>query len=141
MKAGTRFAIVSLCLALCATGMVIANFSDEPIDFPGGGASSSDLTNGYQFTAGDAPLKLSLNEIESIVRKDPTAKSRHGKMEFGSVKSDHGAVLAEVMFRESDGQMQAYLYKLMQKKNSWYVASAQRLWFLPRSHYVRGLRV
>jgi hypothetical protein len=132
--------IVLVCLSLCAVAAMIAKGSSAQAKIGNTPLPSLDRAGDYVYAASDAPLQLSLNDIESIIRRDPATKARHGKMEFGSVKVEHGAVVAEVMFLQTDGQMQAFLYKIRHENKSWKVASAQRLWFVPRSHFLRGLR-
>ena len=141
MNGATRFAIVIGCFLLCAGGIVTSSRVQAKIDNDNAQLNGWDPVGEYLYAASDAPLKLSLNEIESIIRRDPTTKSQHGKMEFGSVKVEHGAVVAQVLFVNSDGGMQAFLYELKRQNHSWKVATAQRLWFVPRSRLLRGVRV
>jgi hypothetical protein len=143
MNTQARFAVVAFCSVICAGAVILTKNSGDFIKISRGSASfgGCDLTVDYFYATSGAPLKLSLNQIESIIRDDSVAKSHHGKMEFGSVKVDRGVVIAEVLFLEKDGNLQAFLYSLKHKSDSWYVANAQRIWFVPRSQLLRGLRV
>lgn len=127
---------------LCAGGIISSSRGRiSTIDNDNGRRGSADLTAAYQYAASDASLKLSLNQIELIIRRDPIGKTAQGKIEFGSVTVEHGAVVAQVLFLEADGRTQAFLYKLRPEKKSWKIESAQRVWFMPRSRLLRGLRV
>ena len=97
-------------------------------------------TDGYQFAASRARPKLTFQELETIIRRDPVAKSQRGRMEFGSVQMEEGTALAEVMFVSNDGRVQPFLYKLLPERNSWKIVNVQRMWYVPRSHLLRGVR-
>ena len=68
------------------------------------------------------------------------AKSQRGKLEFGSVKMEQGTAIAEVMFVSNDGRVQPFLYKLLPDGDSWKIVNVQRMWFVPRSRLLRGVR-
>lgn len=143
MRNSVKASLLLLCLSLCTGAAILANLTvdrNSNLDLNHAQAGEMAPVDSYLYAASDASLKLSLNEIEVIIRRDPSSKAQHGRMEFGSVKVEHGAVLAEVMFLEVDGRMQAYLYKLRHDQNLWKVAGAQRLWFVPRSRFLRGIR-
>jgi hypothetical protein len=142
MNATTRFSIVASCVGLCASGIIIANSprAHAKIDNGNNGSGAFDLAEDYQYAATAAEKKLTFKEIESIIRRDPTAKPS-GRMEFGSIKMERGAALVQVLFVEGDGATKGFLYKLVPDRSSWKVASAQRLWFVPRSYLLRGVRV
>jgi hypothetical protein len=78
--------------------------------------------------------------LKAIIRKDPTAKQQRGKIEFGSVHVEQGTALAEVMFISNDGRVLPFLYKLLPQRNSWKIVNVQRIWYVPRSHLLRGVR-
>jgi len=143
MNTLTRFAIAAACFLTCAAAVIVTNASSDYTETDCGSASMDgwNLSADYLYAATDASVKLSLDRLESIIRNDPVAKSHGGKMEFGSVKADRAGVTAEVLFLEKDGDPQAFLYTLKHKNDSWYVAGAQRLWFVPRSRLLRGIRV
>jgi hypothetical protein len=44
--------------------------------------------DGYQFAAAKVRPNLSFQELEAIIRRDPTAKSHRSRIEFGSVKME-----------------------------------------------------
>ncbi len=142
MKASTRFTIVATSLLLCVGGILIANSSLEKISNGNAGSDSNDgiTADGYQFAATRARPKLTFQELETIIRRDPVAKSQRGRMEFGSVRMEEGTALAEVMFVRNDGSVQPFLYKLLPERDSWKIVNVQRMWYVPRSHLLRGVR-
>jgi hypothetical protein len=143
MKTGTRFAIIGASLLLCLGGIFIANSGSEKISTSRSNAESIDgivSTDGYQFAASRARPKLTFQQLETIIRRDPVTKSQHGRLEFGSVRMEEGTALAEVMFVSNDGRVQPFLYKLLPERDSWKIVNVQRMWFVPRSHLLRGVR-
>jgi hypothetical protein len=143
MKTATRFTIIGASLLLCAGGIFIANSWRKEISNSGASSESIDAStsdDGYQFAASHARPKLTFQELETIIRRDPVAKSQHGRMEFGSVRMEEGTALAEVMFVSNDGRVQPFLYKLLPERDSWKIVNVQRMWFVPRSHLLRGVR-
>ena len=143
MKSTTRFAIIAIALILCSFGFVIAHSSRTQAAISGGDFESIDLVgmnDGYQFASSNAQPKLTFQELEAIIRKDPTAKQKRGKIEFGSVHMEQGTALAEVMFVSDDGRVLPFLYKLLPQRNSWKIVNVQRIWYVPRSHLLRGVR-
>jgi hypothetical protein len=140
MKTSTRFEIVAASLLLCIGGMFLAEsakISNDDISFESATMLAPD---GYQFAATRARPKLTFQELEKIIRRDPVAKSQRGRMEFGSVRMEDDSALAEVMFVSDDGRVQPFLYKLLPERNSWKIVNVQRMWFVPRSRLLRGLR-
>jgi hypothetical protein len=111
MNLVTRFLLIAVCGLLCAAGF-----------------------------AADSTPKPTFKGLETIIRRDPIAKSQRGKIEFGSVRMDGGAALAEVMFVSDDGHVLPFLYKLHSERNTWKIINVQRLWYIPRSHLLRGIR-
>jgi hypothetical protein len=143
MKTATRLTIIGASLLLCAGGIFIANSWRKEISNSGASSESIDAStsdDGYQFAASHARPKLTFQELETIIRRDPVAKSQHGRMEFGSVRMEEGTALAEVMFVSNDGRVQPFLYKLLPERDSWKIVNVQRMWFVPRSHLLRGVR-
>jgi hypothetical protein len=143
MKTSTRFTIVSASAFLCAAGVFVANTGSEKVlnancAFQFTDSTSSD--DGYQYASSDAEPKLTFQQLEAIIRKDPTAKQQRGKIEFGSVRMEQGTALAEVMFVSDDGRVLPLLYKLLPQRNSWKIVNVQRMWYVPRSHLLRGVR-
>jgi len=143
MKTSTRFAIIATSLMPCVGGVFIGHSALERI--PADNRVSAELvdaivsTDGYQFAASRTP-KLTFQQLETIIRRDPLAKSQHGRIEFGSVRMDEGSALAEVMFVSNDGRVQPFLYKLLAEHNSWKVVNVQPMWYIPQSHLLRGVR-
>ena len=141
MNSATRTAIVLSCFALCASGLVSATRewpSDSYIQTRDG-FNVDELSN-YQFAASDLQ-KFSFGQLEAIIRADAANKSPRSRIELGSVRVEGKELLAQVTFFGPDDQTQAFLYKLVPKRNTWKIAKVQRLWFVPRSQLVRGLRV
>ena len=143
MKTSTRLAIVATCALLCAAGIYLAHFGSGKIVNDEISVDSMDTivsADGYQFAATRTP-KLTFQQLEAIIRRDPVARSQRGKLEFGSVRMEQGSALAEVMFVSNDGRVLPFLYKLLPERNSWKIVNVQRMWFVPRSRLLRGIRV
>ena len=143
MKTTTRFAIIGVSGLLCAGGILIAKLTSREIASANVNAESIDVIvtgDGYQFAASKSRPKLTFQQLETIIRRDPTAQSQRGRMEFGSVRMEEGTALAEVMFVSTDGRVQPFLYKLSPERNSWKIVNVQRMWFVPRSRLLRGVR-
>lgn len=143
MKTCTRFTIIGASALLCVGGILIANSSREKISNSGTSSESIDaatIDNGYEFAASSPRLKLTFQQLETIIRRDPTAKSQRGRIEFGSVRMEEGTALAEVMFVSNDGRVLPFLYKLLPENKSWKIVNVQRIWYVPRSHLLRGVR-
>ena len=90
--------------------------------------------------AADSSRRPTFKELETIIRRDPVAKSQHGKIEYGSIRIDSDAALAEVMIVSDNGNVLPFLYKLHPERNTWKIINVQRLWYVPRSHLLRGIR-
>jgi Domain of unknown function (DUF4864) len=143
MKRATRFAIVGTSLCLCATSVFIANSlpdrnSRENIGYES--VDSIDVTDAYQYAASGTRPKLTFQQLEAIIRSDSVAKLQRGRMEFGSMRMEQGTALAQVVFVGTDGRVQPFLYKLLREGGSWKIVNVQRMWFMPRSHLLRGVR-
>lgn len=142
MNSSFRFATVAGSILLCVIGVFLARsqFQKGSRDFVGfSSMDPSGAANDYQFASSRAP-GLTFQELEIIIRRDPTAKQQHGKIEFGSVRLEEGTALAEVMFVSNDGRVLPFLYKLLPQRNSWKIVNVQRIWYVPRSHLLRGVR-
>jgi hypothetical protein len=143
MKTATRFAIVAASAFLCAGGLFVANTRSGKVsngDYQFQLADSGWSEDGYQYASSDEQPKLTFQQLEAIIRKDPTAKQQPGKIEFGSVRMEQGSALAEVMFVSNDGHVLPLLYKLLPQRSSWKIVNVQRMWYVPRSHLLRGVR-
>lgn len=142
MKFSTRFATVAGSILLCGAGVFIANSRSQETSsdsFVLESTDSSRAIDDYQFASTRAP-SLTFQELETIIRRDPVAKQQRGKIEFGSVRLEQGTALAEVMFVSGDGRVFPFLYKLLPERNSWKIVNVQRIWYVPRSHLLRGVR-
>lgn len=142
MKFSIKFATFAGSVLLCLVGIVIARFQSEEISSDALVFDSTDpavAIDGYQFASTRTPM-LTFQQLETIIRRDPTAKEQPGKIEFGSVRLDQGTALAEVMFVRDDGRVFPFLYKLLPQHNSWKIVNVQRIWYVPRSHLLRGVR-
>lgn len=142
MKTSTRFAIITTSMALCVAGVFVAKSESEKTEGERFGFESTEaisVTDGYQFAASGTP-KLTFQQLETIIRRDAVAKAQRGRIEFGSVRMDQGSALAEVMFISNDDRVTPFLYKLQPERNSWKIVNVQRIWYVPRSHLLRGVR-
>jgi hypothetical protein len=142
MKRATRFAVVGTSLFLCASGVFIASSLPDRNSRRNIGYESVDsigVIDAYQYAASGRP-KLTFQQLEAIIRGDPVAKSHRGRMEFGSMRMEQGAALVQVVFVGTDGRVQPFLYKLLRGGGSWKIVNVQRMWFMPRSHLLRGVR-
>jgi hypothetical protein len=142
MKTASRLTIVGASALLCAAGIFISNSGPAKIESDEASSLSLDATSsgdGYQVAASRTP-KLTFQELEIIIRQDPTARQQRGKIEFGSVRLDEGTALAEVIFVSNDGRILPLLYKLLPQRNSWKIVNVHRIWYVPRSHLLRGVR-
>ena len=91
MTTATRFTIIGAGLVLCVGGILIANSSRRDISNTGTRSESIDAVRGdggYQFAASGSRPKLTFQQLETIIRGDPTAKSQSGRIEFGSVRME-----------------------------------------------------
>ncbi|HZR77925.1 MAG TPA: hypothetical protein VFA58_01880 [Chthoniobacterales bacterium] len=143
MKTSTRLLIVSVSAVLCFIGFLMASGDNEKRAKMGSAsdAISSILAAGdYQFASSSAHASLTFRELENLIRRDPTAKSQRGRIEFGSVKMEQRLAVAEVMFIHND-RVTPFLYKLQPERDSWKIVNVQRMWYVPRSHLLRGVRV
>ena|SRR5947199_32082 len=142
MTASIRFATVAGSVLLCVAGIFIAKFQSQKIagsDFGFDPTDPAVAIDGYQFASTQVPA-LTFQQLETIIRRDPTAKQLRGKIEFGSVRLEQGTALAEVIFVSDDGRVFPFLYKLLPQRNSWRIVNVQRIWYVPRSHLLRGVR-
>ena len=140
MKRFTRFAAVAVSIFLCGAGVFIAHSgSEKTSDFVFEPVVPPAAFDGYQFAVSRTP-KLTFQQLETIIRKDPTAKQQHGRIEFGSLRMEQGTALAEVMFVSNSGNVLPFLYKLLPEQNSWKIVNVQRIWYVPRSRLLRGVR-
>lgn len=140
MKRLTRTLVVVLSLGFCALGWI--SMLHEP------GEYASDLPRfgtvdpeaGYEFASSNLH-KFNFAQLEAIVRADVAAKFPNTRVELGLVKPVRHGLTMNVGLFEPNGECRLYIYTLVSDKNSWKVARAQRLWFVPRSQIARGLRV
>ena len=142
MKPSTRFAAVAGSVVLCVAGVFVAKFQSQrraSDDFVFDSTNPSLAIDGYQFASTRVPA-LTFQQLETIIRRDPTAKQLRGKIEFGSVRLEQETALAEVIFVSDDGRVFPFLYKLLPQRNSWKIVNVQRIWYVPRSHLLRGVR-
>jgi hypothetical protein len=131
---------MAACLIVCAAGFVFAHLAHGRASVSGDDQlCATDLGGDYQFAV-DASRKPSFKELESVIRHEGTAMAAHARIEFGSVKMEEHTAVVEVLFFAPGGKVVPFLYKLAPENNSWKVVSAQRMWFVPRSHLLRGVR-
>ena len=144
MNSLTRTSIVAGCFALCAAGVIIGAF---PADRMAGDETQLaesdpiDILDSYHRVAAANRQSVDLSRLESVIRQDQPALSHPGHIEFGSVNFYRNKVAVQVLFFTGRGGMTAYLYTLKRRNDSWKVDGVQRLWFVPRSRLVRGIKV
>jgi hypothetical protein len=140
MKTSTRFVILAASMSLCGGGIFIANSGLATKETANVESTETIVAaDGYQFAATHTP-KLTFQQLETIIRGDPVAKAQRGRIEFGSVRMEEGSAIAEVMFISNDDRVTPFLYKLRPERDSWKVVNVQRIWYVPRSHLLRGVR-
>lgn len=140
MKTSTRFVILAASMSLCGGGIFIGNSGLATKETANVESTETILAaDGYQFAATHTP-KLTFQQLETIIRGDPIAKAQRGRIEFGSVRMEEGSAIAEVMFISNDDRVTPFLYKLQPERDSWKVVNVQRIWYVPRSHLLRGVR-
>ena len=81
------------------------------------------------------------SQFEAVIRRDERVKAHRGRIEFGSVKMEGSSAIVEVLFFSRNGGLMPYTFTLVPKNKSWKIDKVQRIWFQPRSHLLRGLRV
>jgi hypothetical protein len=140
MNTPARLALVFLSFSLCASGVIIAQRSSE-WDATMIAFESDSFVSPYEPVATGSHHELAFSEFESVIRRHSTVKAHHGRIEFGSVKLEGANVVVQVLFFSPDGQMTPFFYTLAPKENTWKVEEVQRIWFVPRSHLLRGLQV
>ena len=123
MNPVAKLLTIVLSLLLCVGGSIWsgskqATSSTDEYDFDRSNARANEI-----YAVSDGPLKLSLNEIESIIRHDRTTKGLRGSVDFGSVTVLRGAVIAEVLFRNASEPSQKFVCTLRYKSGAWYVAA------------------
>ena len=143
MSVVTRFIIFAASLSLCAGGLWFADFPMGPVtaNQPVARFDAIEFSDAYQQVAAERQPNIDFTQIESVIRRDYTAMSHRGRIEFGSVKVAGATAEVEVFFFALDGQIRPVLYKLVAQNESWLVRSMQRMPALPRSQLLRGLRV
>jgi hypothetical protein len=143
MNPALRLTIVACCFLVCAGAIVIAGLPWARVlrvDDKAALLDVVDLSSAYQHVATEAQPQLNFSQVESIIRQDSAAMLHHGRIEFGSVSVSGSTALVEVLLFAPDGRIRPLLYRLVAENDSWKVASVQRMWFVPRSRLIRGLR-
>ena len=141
MNAATRSIVVLVSVCFCAAGLIVTSHEPSPTNY---GTSEFwpgfDTESSYQLAASDLH-KVSFAQLEEIIRADVFSRFPRVRVEFGSLKVEHGTLTIPVVLFAPNHEMQAFLYKLMPDKKSWKITGAQRLWFVSPSQIVRGVRV
>jgi len=139
MSGITRIALVFSALALCAGGLAVAY---RPAEAGAAGVTHGSLLPGTEYAqVASLPREQVYGEFESIIRRHSTVKAHHGRIEFGSVKMEGANAVVQVLFFDAEKRMTAFFYVLAPTNHSWKVENVQRIWFVPRAHLLRGLRV
>jgi hypothetical protein len=143
MNSITRLGIVGACAVLCAVAAIVANSARNQEASVGDDLQSfnwNQIVNGYRRVAGESPRELTFRQVESVIRRHAFATAHHARMEFGSVEVAGRTALVQVLFFAPDGAMCPVIYKLAAKHDSWKVVSVQRIWFVPPSRLLRGVK-
>jgi hypothetical protein len=138
MTSPTRILVLTLFLAICAGGAIVAEHS---VDADPGILlrDAAALENEYALVA-TGGHEFAFNQLESIIRHEKTAMAHRGRIEFGAVKVSGGKAMVQVLFVTIDGGITPYLYTLTAHRDSWKIERVQQLWFVPRGHMLRGVR-
>jgi hypothetical protein len=142
MNVATRLTILAACLALCAGAIIMGNPSNNNLATVKDNVRSLggfDWVGGYQYAAG-APQKPDVKQLETVILLYDPVKSGFQRVEFGSVQIQNDTALVQVFYFSRDGRILPFLYKLVSEKNAWKILSVERMWSVPRSHLLRGLR-
>ena len=135
-----RIALICFCLSLCAGGLIAIHGSDGPVaDLAA--HDGANFANDYAYVASGPRHEVAFSEFESVIRRHNTVVSHRGRIEFGSVQMEGATAIVQVLFFAPDGRMTPFFYTLVPKNKSWRIQSVQRIWFVPRSHLLRGVRV
>lgn len=140
MNSVVRLALILVSVVLCASGLVVTNRTIE-LSANTVGPDHGTFASEYEKVASAPPRELTFSEFESIIRRHSTVKVHKGRIEFGSVKMEGATAVVQVLFFAPDGQMTPFFYVLVPKNKTWKVENVQRIWFVPRSILLRGLRV
>jgi hypothetical protein len=140
MNVLTRLAVVGACALLCAGATIVASSArnEEVSKFESFGGNQ--FADWYRHVASRSQQDLPFRQFESVIRRHALAASHHARMEFGSVEITGRTALVQVLFFAPDGAMCPVIYKLAATHNSWKVVSVQRIWFVPRSRLLRGVK-
>jgi len=137
----TRFSILIICSAVCALGLILTAGQVSNLEIAGSAFCwNNELSDGFQLASTDLH-KFSFAQLEEIVRAQAATKYPNARIEFGSVKVEHGMLIMPVVFFGPNQQTQAFLYGFVPHNNTWKIVSTHRLWFVPPSQIARGLRV
>ena len=134
-----RALVVLISAALCAGGLIWhGGHASSPYSAGSDGFAGTEFVSSFEFASTDL---ISFAQLEEIVRADAVVRFPNARVELGSVKDERGALTMNVVLFGPNQQTQAFLYRLVPDKNSWKIASTQRLWFVPPTQIARGLRV
>lgn len=141
MNIALRLVIVLGCTLLCIAGVIWRNLvaSDQLNDSGRKGATT--FEGEYRYAASTRQPEPSWKQIEELIRGDASAKVTRSRVEFSSLTMEGAVAAVQVVFIDADGNTRPCLYKLMPAGRSWRIASAQRLFPVPPSKFLRGLRV
>src|SRR5262249_2949820 len=105
----TRFSIIIGFSAVCALGLIVAADQGSNFEFAGSAFWNHELSQGFQFASTDLH-NFRFAQLEEIVRAHAATKFTNARIEFGSVKADHGILIMPVVFFGPNQQTQAFLY-------------------------------
>ena len=137
----SRAVVVVSSAVTCAAGLVWTGLDASPERLRGPATFGElESSNGFEFASADLH-KFSFAQLEEIVRADAGTRFPNARVELGSVKAERGRLKMNIVLFGPNQEAQAFLYTIVPEKNSWKIASTQRLWFVPRTQITRGLRV
>jgi uncharacterized protein DUF4864 len=137
----SRLLVVLTSAAICAGGVIQHNqHASSPFTSGTDLLFGAEFVSNFEFASSDLH-KFSFAQLEEIVRSDAASRFPNARVELGSVKAERDALTMNVVLFGPNQQTMAFLYRLVPEKNSWKIASTQRLWFVPPAQIARGLRV
>ena len=136
----SRILVVLTSAAICAGGVIQHQHASSRFTSGTDLLFGTEFVSNFEFASSDLH-KFSFAQLEAMVRSDATSRFPNARVELGSVKAERDALTMNVVLFGPNQQTVAFLYRLVPEKNSWKIASTQRLWFVPPAQIARGLRV
>ncbi len=96
---------------------------------------AADFVSAYRHSAAGVQEKFSLGQFEEMVRRDYTAMTQAGNVEFGAVHVVGSSALVQVFLIGPDGSVRGFLYSFIAEPDGWKINGVEPLGSLP----ARGL--